>query len=77
VRRLGVVAQKRSPDLTLSAQFYSPDGSRNVTYLANFVTLQVLNELARIPGVAEASLLGGLDYSMRLWLDPDQVASTA
>jgi multidrug efflux pump len=75
VRRLGVVAQKRSPDLTLSAQFYSPDGSRNVTYLANFVTLQVLNELARIPGVAEASLLGGLDYSMRLWLDPDQVAS--
>jgi multidrug efflux pump len=75
VRRLGVVAQKRSPDLTLSAQFYSPDGSRNVTYLANFVTLQVLNELARIPGVAEASLLGGLDYSMRLWLDPDQIAS--
>ncbi len=75
VRRLGVVAQKRSPDLTLSAQFYSPDGSRDVTYLANYVTLQVLNNLARIPGVAEASMLGGLDYSMRIWLDPDRVAA--
>ena len=75
VRRLGVQAQKRSPDLTLAAQFYSPDGSRDVSYLANYVTLQIQNELARLPGVAEASMLGGLDYSMRLWLDPDKIAS--
>jgi hydrophobe/amphiphile efflux-1 (HAE1) family protein len=75
VRRLGVVAQKRSPDLTLSAQFYSPDGSRDITYLANYVTLQLQNEIARIPGVAEASMLGGLDYSMRIWLDPGRVAT--
>ncbi len=75
VRRLGVMAQKRSPDLTLAAQFYSPDGSRDVSYLANYVTLQVQNEIARLPGVAEASSLGGLDYSMRLWLDPDKIAS--
>jgi len=75
VRRLGVQAQKRSPDLTLAAQFYSPDGSRDVSYLANYVTLQIQNELARLPGVAEVSMLGGLDYSMRLWLDPDKIAS--
>lgn len=75
VRRLGVQAQKRSPDLTLAAQFYSPDGSRDVSYLANYVTLQIQNEIARLPGVAEASSLGGLDYSMRLWLDPDKIAS--
>ncbi len=75
VRRLGVMAQKRSPDLTLAAQFFSPDGSREVSYLANYVTLQVQNEIARLPGVAEASSLGGLDYSMRLWLDPDKIAS--
>jgi multidrug efflux pump len=75
VRRLGVTAQKRSPDLTLAAQFYSPDGSRDVSYLANYVTLQVQNEIARLPGVAEASMLGGLDYSMRLWLDPEKVAA--
>ncbi|HEY1173517.1 MAG TPA: multidrug efflux RND transporter permease subunit [Verrucomicrobiae bacterium] len=75
VRRLGVMAQKRSPDLTLAAQFFSPDGSRSVSYLANYVTLQIQNEIARLPGVAEASSLGGLDYSMRLWLDPDKIAS--
>ncbi|WP_395743406.1 efflux RND transporter permease subunit [Prosthecobacter sp.] len=74
VRRLGVNVNKRSPDLTLSAQFYSPDGSRDVSYLSNYCTLQIQNELARIPGVAEASSLGGLDYSMRIWLDPEKVA---
>jgi len=75
VRRQGVTANKRSPDLTLAAQFYSPDGSREVSYLSNYVTLQIQNEIARLPGVAEASSLGGLDYSMRLWLDPEKIAA--
>jgi multidrug efflux pump len=75
VRRLGVLAQKRSPDLTLAIQFYSPDGSRDVIYLSNYVLLQVQNQIARLPGVAEASTLGGLDYSMRIWLDPDKIAA--
>ncbi|MCB1204053.1 MAG: multidrug efflux RND transporter permease subunit [Verrucomicrobiae bacterium] len=75
VRRQGVTAQKRSPDLTLAAQFYSPDGSRDVGYLSNYLTLQIQNEIARLPGVAEASSLGGLDYSMRIWLDPEKIAA--
>ena len=75
VRRLGVSAQKRSPDLTLAVQFFSPDDSRDVLYLANYITLQVQNRLARIPGVAEASMLGGLDFTMRVWLDPDKAAA--
>lgn len=74
VRRLGVNVNKRSPDLTLSAQFYSPDGSRDVSYLSNYCILQIQNEIARIPGVAEASALGGMDYSMRVWLDPEKIA---
>jgi hydrophobe/amphiphile efflux-1 (HAE1) family protein len=74
VRRLGVMVNKRSPDLTLAVQFFSPDGSREVAYLSNYVTLQIQNEIARIPGVAEASSLGGLDYSMRVWLDPEKIA---
>lgn len=75
VRRLGVTAQKRSPDLTMSVQFYSPDESRDTFYLANYVALQVQNRIARLPGVSEASTLGGLDYNMRLWLDPDKLAA--
>ncbi len=75
VRRQGVTAEKRSPDLTLSAQFYSPDASRDVRYLANYVSLQILDEIARLPGVSEASTIGGLDYCMRIWLDPEKAAS--
>jgi len=74
VRRLGVTALKRSPDLTLAVQFYSPDDSRDVLYLGNYVNIQVQNRLARVPGVAEASTLGGLDFTMRIWLDPEKLA---
>ncbi|WP_038163591.1 multidrug efflux RND transporter permease subunit [Verrucomicrobium sp. BvORR106] len=74
VRRLGVTALKRSPDLTMAIQFYSPDDTRDVLYLANYVNLQVQNRIARVPGVAEASTLGGLDFTMRIWLDPEKLA---
>ncbi|HSJ02218.1 MAG TPA: efflux RND transporter permease subunit, partial [Verrucomicrobium sp.] len=74
VRRLGVSALKRSPDLTLAIQFYSPDDTRDVLYLANYVNMQVQNRIARVPGVAEASTLGGLDFTMRVWLDPEKLA---
>jgi len=75
VRRIGVIARKQSPDLTLAAQFYSPDGSRDVAYLANYVTLQVRDRVARIKGVADANSLGGQDFTMRVWLDPNRLAA--
>ncbi len=74
VRRMGVPALKRSPDLTMAIQFYSPDDSRDVLYLANYVNIQVQNRIARVQGVAEASSLGGLDFTMRVWLDPEKLA---
>jgi hydrophobe/amphiphile efflux-1 (HAE1) family protein len=75
VRRVGVTARKQSPDLTLAAQFFSPDGSRDVSYLANFVTLQVRDRIARIDGVADANSLGGQDFTMRIWLDPEKLSA--
>jgi multidrug efflux pump len=75
VRRLGVSALKRSPDLTMAVQFFSPDDSRDTIYLANYVSLQVVNRIARLPGVAEAGLLGGLDFTMRIWMDPQKIAA--
>lgn len=75
VRRLGVTAKKQSPDLTLAVQFYSPDGSRDTFYLANYVALQVQNRIARLPGVADANTLGGQEFTMRLWLDPNKLAA--
>lgn len=75
VRRQGIIARKQSPDLTLAAQFYSPDGSRDVAYLANYVNLQVRDRVARIKGVADANSLGGQDFTMRIWLDPEKLAA--
>src|SRR5215207_1409497 len=75
VRRLGVTAKKQSPDLTMAVQFYSPDGTRDTFYLANYVTLQIQNRIARLPGVADANTIGGQDFTMRIWLDPNKLAA--
>jgi len=75
VRRLGVTAKKQSPDLTMAVQFFSPDGSRGTFYLANYVALQVQNRIARLPGVADANMLGGQEFTMRIWIDPSKLAA--
>src|SRR5258708_5681603 len=75
VRRLGVTTTKRSTDLTMVAHLVSPDRSRDELYLGNYAFLQVKDQLARIAGVGDVTLLGARDYSMRVWLDPEKIAS--
>jgi hydrophobe/amphiphile efflux-1 (HAE1) family protein len=75
VRRLGVTTTKKSTDLTMVAHLVSPDGSRDELYLGNYAFLQVKDQLARIQGVGDVTVFGARDYSMRLWLDPEKLAS--
>src|SRR6266545_5409977 len=75
VRRLGVTTTKRSPDLTMVVHLLSPDNSRDELYVGNYAFLQVKDELARISGVGDVILFGARDYSMRVWLDPEKIAS--
>src|SRR5689334_1500258 len=75
VRRLGVTTTKRSTDLTMVTHLVSPDGSRDELYLGNYAFLQVKDQLARIPGVGDVTVFGARDYSMRIWLDPEKIAS--
>jgi hydrophobe/amphiphile efflux-1 (HAE1) family protein len=75
VRRLGVIVRKSSPDLTLVVSLYSPDSSRDTLYVSNYATLQIRDELARLPGVGDITIFGARDYSMRLWLDPEKLAA--
>ncbi|HEX3357042.1 MAG TPA: multidrug efflux RND transporter permease subunit [Tepidisphaeraceae bacterium] len=75
VQRAGIVVKKASPDITLAVAIYSPDKSRDPLYLSNYATLQVKDELARLPGVGDITIFGARDYSMRLWLNPEQLAS--
>ncbi len=75
VRALGVVTEKRSPDITMVVHLVSPDGRYDPVYLRNYALLQVKNELARIPGAGQVIVFGAGDYAMRVWLDPNRVAA--
>jgi len=75
VRSLGVTTTKQSPDLTMVVHLVSPTGRYDEIYLRNYATLQVKDELARIPGAGSVQLFGSGDYAMRIWLDPNKVAA--
>jgi multidrug efflux pump len=75
VRRQGVTTQKQSPVFLMVVHLVSTDGKYDTLYLRNYMRLHVKDELARLPGVGEAQIFGGGDYAMRIWLDPDKVAS--
>jgi multidrug efflux pump len=75
VRRLGVTTLKASPDLMLVVHMVSPDGRYDQLYLANYARLNIRDQLARLSGVGDARVFGGGEYSMRVWLDPDRIAS--
>ena len=75
VKRRGVMVKKKSPSTLLMVNLYSPDGSRDNLYLSNYATIQLKDELSRLPGVGDITYLGQRDYSMRLWLDPKKMAS--
>jgi multidrug efflux pump len=75
VRRLGVTTQKQSPTLTMVVHLRATDGRYDSLYLRNYATLKVKDELARLPGVGQAQMWGAGDYAMRIWLDPNKVAS--
>ncbi|MEY3225613.1 MAG: Multidrug resistance protein MexB, partial [Planctomycetota bacterium] len=74
VQRRGVTVRKKSPGVLMIVNLFSPDGSRDSLYLSNYATIQMRDELSRVDGVGDISFLGQRDYSMRVWLDPQQMA---
>jgi hydrophobe/amphiphile efflux-1 (HAE1) family protein len=74
VRRNGVTVQKRSQDILLLVAIVSPDDSRDVLFLSNYATISLVDEIKRVPGVADVAVFGARDYSMRIWLRPDRLA---
>ncbi|MBI3795976.1 MAG: efflux RND transporter permease subunit [Deltaproteobacteria bacterium] len=81
VRAIGVTTKKRSPDILLAINLYSDDNPEtgrsyyDALYLSNYATIQLKDALARLEGVGDVLILGGEDYSMRVWLDPDKLQS--
>jgi multidrug efflux pump len=75
VQLLGVTTEKTSPDLLMVVHLVSPDNRYDMLYLANLAILQVKDELGRIPGVGNVQVFGAGDFSMRVWLNPNELAS--
>jgi multidrug efflux pump len=75
VKQTGVSVKKKSPNILLVVNLYSKDGSRDLLYLSNYATINVVDELKQLEGVGDVTMFGQLDYSMRVWLDPAKVAS--
>ncbi len=73
VKRRGISVKKKSPNVLMIVNLYSPDNSRNNLYLSNYATIQLRDELSRLPGVGDVTYIGQRDYSMRLWLDPQKL----
>ncbi|MES1951732.1 multidrug efflux RND transporter MexF [Salinisphaera sp. S4-8] len=75
VQRLGVTTNKASPDLTMVVHLVSPDARYDRLYLANYALVRVKDELARLDGVGDVQVFGAGEYAMRVWLNPDKLAS--
>ena len=75
VKRQGVTVRKQSTDMLMVVNVFSSDPSLTPEFISNYATINVADLIARTNGVAEARNIGALDYGMRVWLDPDRMAS--
>src|SRR5712671_6003550 len=75
VQKQGITIRKRTPDILMVVNFYSPDDRYDNLFLSNYATINVRDELLRVRGVSDISYQGQRDYSIRAWLDPQQLAA--
>ncbi|SFU41175.1 efflux RND transporter permease subunit [Halomonas korlensis] len=74
VQAQGVQVELRSSSILMLVALISPDGDYNNVFMQNYATLNILDELRQVPGVGEAEVLGGGEFAMRIWMDPDKLA---
>src|ERR1700758_3795284 len=74
VNNYGVTVQKSAPAPLMLVGLYSPKGSRNAEFLANYAYINLNDPIARLPGVGHAQVFGAAQYAMRLWVKPDHLA---
>ncbi|MDW3182058.1 multidrug efflux RND transporter permease subunit [Roseobacter sp.] len=75
VRSLGVTTTKSSPDLMMVVHMLSPDESFDQLYVSNYARSRVRDRLVRLDGVGDLIIFGEREFSARVWLDPDKLAS--
>ncbi|MBL4797060.1 MAG: multidrug efflux RND transporter permease subunit [Oleispira sp.] len=75
IKRQGVSVEKQSPSILLVVNLFSPEGKFDNLFLNNYMGINLKNNLARVPGVSKVNIIGAMDYSMRLWLNPNKMAA--
>jgi HAE1 family hydrophobic/amphiphilic exporter-1 len=73
VQNQGVTVQKRSTSILLFVTLTSPDSRFDSLFLSNYATINIRDELSRVPGVGNVTVFGAGQYSMRIWLDPNKL----
>lgn len=71
----GISVRKVTASPLIVVALYSPGGSYDNRFLANYATINLIDELLRVPGVGDVRVLGGADYAMRIWVNPDRLAN--
>src|SRR4051794_5388455 len=74
VIRQGVTVRRASTNIVLLVSLISPDNTYDSIFLSNYASINLVDPLARVPGVGQVTVIGARDYGMRLWLDPDKLA---
>jgi hydrophobe/amphiphile efflux-1 (HAE1) family protein len=75
VQRQGVLVRKVSSQFLMAIPVFSTDSRYDSVFLNNFATINLVDQLGSIPGVGEARLVANQDYGMRIWVDPDKMAT--
>jgi hydrophobe/amphiphile efflux-1 (HAE1) family protein len=75
VQRQGVTVRKQSSAILQFVFLYSESGAHTPLFLSNYVTINILDRIARVPGVGQVTLFGAMDYSMRIWFEVDRLIS--
>ena len=75
VQRAGVTVRKQSSSVLLFGNLSSENGSQDPLFLSNYFTINMLDALARVPGVGQVNIFGAQDYSMRVWFEVDRLIS--
>ncbi|MBX9679332.1 MAG: efflux RND transporter permease subunit [Gemmataceae bacterium] len=75
VQKQGIRIRKKTPDMLLMINFFSPDNKYDDLHLSNFAVINIQDELLRVDGVSDVKIMGQRDYSIRAWLDPQKLAA--
>ena len=74
VQRQGISVKERSPDMLKVLAFTSKDQKDDTTFISNYITVNVIDDLKRIKGIGDATVFGAKDYAIRIWVDPAKLS---